>query len=205
VPQPDGENEEPFGEKEMKLFTVSIQEDGKYTKYAYRGHDGIDWICADPDKTTCIYLNEKAVNEALRHPDALKPGTTVRTHGFELECCSEQIINIPEDEDQHLTDAEKSMVESLWPKVDWEITVWRASQREFDLKIGGKCRVPDAGLDHAFGAWLPLMAISQLNWPKFADESDYPNMVENGDWSGIRDSDTTKIWAMFHKHVIGLG
>lgn len=49
-----------------------------------------------------------------------------------------------------------------------------------------------------FSSWLVLIAIKNLvNWPYLAKEFDYPQMVEAGDWSGVRDTNRTKLQAIF--------
>ena len=57
----------------------------------------------------------------------------------------------------------------------------------------------DFGSPCAFSAWLPLYVVSRTEWStrKYARLSSYPNMVLEGDWSGIRDSDESAIWYMF--------
>jgi len=76
------------------------------------------------------------------------------------------------------------------------VVVTRRSDREFDLGVEGMVGV------RRFGAWLMLGCIStRLNWclDEVAKMTDYPEMVREGDWSGVRDTDNEKLWAIF-KH-----
>ena len=71
-----------------------------------------------------------------------------------------------------------------------ELTVMvRRSEREFDISFVTENRQ----------AWLPLSLIRTFNWETLADMSDIPEMVREGDWSGIRDSSDDTIWKMFEK------
>lgn len=78
-----------------------------------------------------------------------------------------------------------------------EIELWssynvvRKSEREFDLNIEGTKE------GFGFVGWFPLVVIRLSNWVDLAKFSDYPIMVANGDWSGIRDSSIENIWRMF--------
>jgi len=76
-------------------------------------------------------------------------------------------------------------------------TILRCSDRPFDLQIEGtKAGTP-------FRAWLPLAAIGDLlSWTSqnVARMTDYPEMVREGDWSGVRDTDPKKIWAIFEEY-----
>lgn len=77
-------------------------------------------------------------------------------------------------------------------------TVERKSDRDFDVKIECSSNVCK------FGIWLPLGAIRELTpWisPAIANMTDHPEMVMEGDWSGVRDTSTDKIWAIFVQHV----
>lgn len=87
-----------------------------------------------------------------------------------------------------------------------ELKVERRSDREYDLHMEGRF-----GKDYPymggvlFSAWLPLMAIRELTeWTshRIASCTDYPDMVVDGDWSGVRDSDPETIWSVFNKFVI---
>lgn len=74
-------------------------------------------------------------------------------------------------------------------------SIERRSPREFDLGISGW--FAQFSTPHKFSAWLPLAVIGEANWVELADHSDYPSMVWDGDWSGIRDSSEEAIWRMF--------
>jgi len=76
-----------------------------------------------------------------------------------------------------------------------DVKITRKSDKEYDLKLEGK----------GFSAWLPLLAIREMTcWPQdeIAVMTDYPSMVTEGDWSGVRDSDPDKIMAIFKKFVV---
>ena len=76
-------------------------------------------------------------------------------------------------------------------------TVTRRSARCFDLDLEGVGAEPRFRSPTQYSAWLPLAMIGQLsNWVMLAPYSDYPSMVADGDWSGIRDSDEDTIWVM---------
>lgn len=84
-----------------------------------------------------------------------------------------------------------------------DIKISRRSDREYDLTLEGKY-APDAPYmaGVAFSAWLPLMAIRELTqWPSesIASLTDYPDMVMEGDWSGVRDSSPETIWFIFDR------
>lgn len=81
-----------------------------------------------------------------------------------------------------------------------DVFVTRRSDRLFDLSVEGK--IGDMG----FSAWLLLGCIrTRLNWclPEVAKMTDYPEMVLEGDWSGVRDSDNDKLWAIFDHFKLG--
>lgn len=84
-----------------------------------------------------------------------------------------------------------------------DIKISRRSDREYDLTLEGKY-APDAPYlaGTAFSAWLPLLAIRELTaWTSesIASLTDYPDMVMEGDWSGVRDSSTETIWFIFDR------
>lgn len=99
---------------------------------------------------------------------------------------------------------EQKLVDRIVKKCHIEnLEVSRRSDREYDLTLEGGY-APDAlymaGV--AFSAWLPLMAIRELTqWPSesIASLTDYPEMVMEGDWSGVRDSSTETIWFIFDR------
>jgi hypothetical protein len=79
------------------------------------------------------------------------------------------------------------------------VSIERKSDKDYDVKFEGTSDFAN------FAMWLPLGAIRELvQWtsPNVARMSDYPEMVMEGDWSGIRDSSSEKIWAIFNEHVI---
>lgn len=78
------------------------------------------------------------------------------------------------------------------------VTINRKSDADFDVRI--ECTSDLC----AFGMWLPLGAIRSLTqWPsrEIANMTDHPEMTMEGDWSGVRDTSTDKIWAIFTQHV----
>ena len=91
-----------------------------------------------------------------------------------------------------LTSNEKVILKKLYK--DSDVKYQRKSEKEFDIEIEGD----------GFSAWLPLAAIRSLTkWtrPSVALLSDYPEMVIEGDWSGIRDSSDEAIWDIFETYV----
>lgn len=91
---------------------------------------------------------------------------------------------------------ERILLDKLSKQAGVKITeVERRSNRPFDL--GYKAT---AAQGYGISAWLPLAAISELlNWTKseVANMTDYPDMVRAGDWSGVRDTESEKLWAIF--------
>jgi hypothetical protein len=80
------------------------------------------------------------------------------------------------------------------------VVVERKSDREFDIAVEGKIG------SMSFRAWLVLGCISNLiEWtqPEVAAMTDYPEMVRDGDWSGVRDTDNDKLWAIFDHFKLG--
>lgn len=56
-----------------------------------------------------------------------------------------------------------------------------------------------------FGGWLPLLAVKHLLlWSarNVAEMTDYPEMAMDGDWSGVRDTSSEKIKAIYKKFII---
>ena len=86
-----------------------------------------------------------------------------------------------------------------------DVKVSRRSDREYDLTLEGRYGKDAAYMGGcAFSAWLPLMAIRELTlWPSeaIASLTDHPDMVMEGDWSGVRDSDPDTIWFIFERFV----
>lgn len=105
-----------------------------------------------------------------------------------------------------MTKAEIELVNRLVTKDGWEVSnIERRSDREFDLKVEGKY-----GSNHpympgvSFSAWVVLAAIRELtNWTsrEVAQYTKYPDMALEGDWSGVRDSDTDQLWNIFDRFV----
>lgn len=80
------------------------------------------------------------------------------------------------------------------------VQIGRRSDREFDLNIEGTddlCR---------FSAWAVLSGINSIDYwrQEIAAMTDYPDMTRSGDWSGVRDTDESKQWEIFHKFVVPL-
>ncbi len=80
--------------------------------------------------------------------------------------------------------------------------ITRKSEKEFDVEM--ECEVTTASptgkaepLVYGSTEWLPLAVIRAVTWPRYADMSDYPMMVAEGDWSGIRDSSRETKWEIF--------
>jgi hypothetical protein len=103
-----------------------------------------------------------------------------------------------------MTDNELHVVARLIAKCGLtEVKMERKSDREYDISLKGKY-APDAPYlaGTAFSAWLPLLAIRELTaWTSesIASLTDYPDMVMEGDWSGVRDSSTETIWFIFDR------
>lgn len=101
---------------------------------------------------------------------------------------------------------EQSVVDRLVAKCHIEdLKVVRRSDREYDLSLEGRF-----GKDYpylggvAFSAWLPLLYIRDMvPWAshEVAQMTDHPDMVMDGDWSGVRDSDPETIWAIFRRFL----
>jgi hypothetical protein len=68
----------------------------------------------------------------------------------------------------------------------------KLSNKDFDIVVEG---VKLNGV--VFKSWFPLAFIGMMNWIKYADLTDYPEIVRKGDWSGIRDSEEETIWKIF--------
>jgi hypothetical protein len=83
-----------------------------------------------------------------------------------------------------------------------EISIKRNSPKFFDISIEGirhgdgyKCSFSSQGYRHVIH--------SLVDWccPVVANMSDYPEMVEYGDWSGIRDSSEESIMNIFNWYL----
>ena len=69
----------------------------------------------------------------------------------------------------------------------------RKSEKEFDISITG---LTEDGFE--FSAWLPLAFIRETaDWTRMATMFDYPEMVAEGDWSGVRDSSPESVMNAF--------
>ena len=97
---------------------------------------------------------------------------------------------------------EIKIIQKVAEAAKWDdYRVDRRSDKEYDLHIEGKY----VG-GTLFSAWLPLVAIRELTmWtsPQIAQFTNYSAMCEEGDWSGVRDSEPENIWVIFHKFVKG--
>lgn len=95
---------------------------------------------------------------------------------------------------------ERILLDKLSKQGNFKITeVERRSNRPFDL--GYKATASEGW---GISAWLPLAAISELlNWTKaeVANMTDYPDMARDGDWSGVRDTEDEKLWAIFDRFI----
>lgn len=79
--------------------------------------------------------------------------------------------------------------------------VERRSDRPFDLGFSGQ----DNEMKCGFSAHLLRAAIRHLVcWTSIevANMTDHPTMTYCGDWSGVRDTDDAKLWAIFDKFVL---
>lgn len=103
-----------------------------------------------------------------------------------------------------LSNDESQAISKLGVRVD--ITkVARKTAKAFDLVIEGEMPSLLGKKDDGFpfSAWLPLYAIREyLNWThaEIAEMTSYPQMAMDGDWSGVRDSSSTQIWAIFKQY-----
>lgn len=82
----------------------------------------------------------------------------------------------------------------------------RRSERQFDFEFQW---VKNSGKGNTLrgSSWMPLHAIRDLTlWPRpeIAEMTLYPSMTQAGDWSGVRDSGSECIWAIFRAHVMPL-
>lgn len=104
-----------------------------------------------------------------------------------------------------MTTNEQKLIDLLKTKHIDVVNVERNSNREYDLKIEGvysEKATYMAGI--SYSAWLPLLAIRELtNWTSnaIASRTDYPYMCEQGDWSGMRDTNKDTLWLIFENYV----
>lgn len=102
---------------------------------------------------------------------------------------------------------EKVVIDHLTKICDWrDIELVRKSPARFDIGIQGQKFWSD-GTSTLFGANLKLALIREAEWPDYSDLCDpgYAEMVEAGDWSGIRDSDQPYVDAMFARALVENG
>lgn len=101
---------------------------------------------------------------------------------------------------------EQKMVDRLAEKAHLtNLSVSRRSEREYDLILEGNFGKGSPMAGCAFTGWLPLFAVRELVlWTsrEVAQYCDYPEMCEEGDWSGMRDSLPDNIWYIFHKFAV---
>jgi hypothetical protein len=86
----------------------------------------------------------------------------------------------------------------IYQGIDIEtVKISRRSDRQYDLTVEGKTKD-----GNSFSSWLVLATIAELQWTttEIANMTDYPDMVRDGDWSGVRDTADDKLWAIFHKY-----
>ena len=105
-----------------------------------------------------------------------------------------------------LTLNEQALIASVYPKRNFTLTqTERQSDREYDVIVRGLHWVEGGQRSH-FSAWLPLAFIREkVRWtsPEIAAMTDYPAMAVAGDWSGVRDTSSEKIWAILDRFVTG--
>lgn len=91
-----------------------------------------------------------------------------------------------------LSPAERQLITTIFA-IKTTSVIERKSDKEFDIHLESHDGT------WSFAAWLPLATIRESTWTRreIAEASDYPGMVLDGDWSGIRDSSEEKIWNMF--------
>lgn len=86
-----------------------------------------------------------------------------------------------------------------WENKNIELeSIERKSEKEFDVCYSGTYQFGTDPEDRCqFAACIKLATIAATNWVRYASLSDYPEMVEGGDWSGIRDSSKEAVDKMF--------
>jgi hypothetical protein len=98
-------------------------------------------------------------------------------------------------------DMELRLIKLLAKKRGWtKYSAKRQSYNPYDIVIDG-----EGPGTRQFAGDLKLIAIRELlNWtlPEIAKMSDYPDMVREGDWSGIRDSSDQAIDKIFEIFVL---
>lgn len=104
------------------------------------------------------------------------------------------------------------MILNAMRKRDERVTVTlveRKSPQEFDVRFAATVDAPSPSrkgerMQFNMGGWLPLAFIRECTiWTsaEVASMTDYPEMAMEGDWSGVRDTEASKIWAIFQKEV----
>ena len=101
-----------------------------------------------------------------------------------------------------LTEREHMALDKYLPAIQTVTKVKRRSEREYDFNISGtevyllegKPLLNKEPINFSF--WMPLALIRESVWTLLAPYSSIPEMVREGDWSGIRDSEKDAIWAM---------
>ena len=86
------------------------------------------------------------------------------------------------------------------------IGVKRRSDRTYDLELEGTFKSDLSEHRFQFSAWLPLALIREfVAWPlpRVAELTKYPEMVREGDWSGVRDSEPEDIFRILALAVDG--
>lgn len=105
------------------------------------------------------------------------------------------------------SDLEKTVIGFLVEKQEWsDVVIERKSDAEWDFSVEGRMKFgfnPDDTVRFQAGPKLAL--IREASWPSYAGMSDYPEMVEMGDWSGVRDSCAEAKDAMFEAALEDLG
>ncbi len=116
-----------------------------------------------------------------------------RVFGHDADTCESKVTI------REVTDDEHAAIQTL-PNLLSVSHVRARSMRAFDVEFVGKERNVVFPEDEPinFSAWFPLAVIREMSdWPTLAPLSDHPDMVAEGDWSGIRDSSKESIWSMF--------
>ncbi len=113
-------------------------------------------------------------------------------------------------EDKLVSPAEKAVLEYLIEDGEWSnLSLERGSDNEWDFSVSGtqvfRVNPSDEGYPMNFSAGPKRALIRSQNWPTYAYMSDYPEMVEFGDWSGVRDSSASAIDAMFEQAIADAG
>lgn len=104
-----------------------------------------------------------------------------------------------------MTKSEIELVNRMVDKDGWEVSeIVRRSDKEFDLTVKGRYKESHPMGGVCFSAWLVLATIRELtDWTnrEVAQLTDHPNMAMEGDWSGVRDTNSEALWEIFNKFV----